>query len=57
MELNPLLLGNGEFDYDELIEQSQASWDKFYKHNQDKFFKNRNYLSFAFEVMERKLEE
>ena len=36
---------------------SQKSWDLFYKHNQDKFFKNRNYLSFAFDVIDKHLKE
>ena len=36
---------------------SQKSWDVFYKHNQDKFFKNRNYLSFAFDVIDTHLKE
>ncbi|TNV76575.1 hypothetical protein FGO68_gene16824 [Halteria grandinella] len=41
----------------ELQKLSQQSWDKFYKHNQDKFFKNRNYLSFAFEVIDQRVAE
>lgn len=35
---------------------SQESWDKFYKNNQDKFFKNRNYLTFAFDLIQSSLE-
>jgi len=42
---------------EELQGQSQQSWDKFYKHNQDKFFKNRNYLRFAFELIDQKIAE
>ena len=42
---------------EELQKGSQQSWDKFYKHNQDKFFKNRNYLTFAFERIESKISE
>ncbi len=42
---------------DELQKGSQQSWDKFYKHNQDKFFKNRNYLTFAFDRIEAKISE
>ena len=46
-----------EATMEELQKGSQQSWDKFYKHNQDKFFKNRNYLTFAFERIESKISE
>eukprot|EP00347_Sterkiella_histriomuscorum_P012412 403368679 len=36
---------------------SQDSWDEFYKHNQDKFFKNRNYLTFAFDLINQRIQE
>jgi len=33
-------------------ESCMASWETFYKHNKANFFKNRNYLSFAFDVID-----
>ncbi|CDW90489.1 UNKNOWN [Stylonychia lemnae] len=56
--LDKLSLKEYSLDQQMEIQQiAQESWDEFYKNNQDKFFKNRNYLSFAFDLITKHIED